>query len=124
MNKMDTVVLNRIELYGSIGVALEEKIGKQRYWITIELDADLRRAGETDELEYTIDYAAVFRVCEQLMRSEDCDLLETFADELASRLLTRFPLAERVSLEILKPDAPIEGTFDSVGIRIARTRSG
>ena len=121
---MDTVVLNRIELYGSIGVALEEKIGKQRYWITIELDADLRRAGETDELEYTIDYAAVFRVCEQLMRSEDCDLLETFAVKLASRLLTRFPLAERVSLEILKPDAPIEGTFDSVGIRIARTRSG
>ena len=121
---MDTVVLNRIELYGSIGVALEEKSGKQRYWITIELDADLRRAGETDELEDTIDYAAVFRVCEQSMRSEDCDLLGTFADKLASLLLTRFPLAERVSLEILKPDAPIEGTFDSVGIRIARTRSG
>ena len=124
MNRMDTVVLNRIELYGSIGVAPEEKSGKQCYWITIELDADLRRAGKTDELEDTIDYAAVFRVCEQLMRLEDCDLLEAFAEKLASRLLTRFPLAERVSLEILKPDAPIVGTFDSVGIRIARTRSG
>ena len=121
---MDTVVLNRIELFGSVGVAPEEKSGKQRYWITIELNADLRRAGKTDELEGTIDYAAVFRVCEQLMQSEDCDLLEAFADKLVSQLLTRFPLAERVSLEILKPDAPIEGTFDSVGIRIARSRSG
>ena len=44
---MDTVILNRIELMGSIGVAPEEKSSKQRYWITIELDADLRRSGET-----------------------------------------------------------------------------
>ena len=83
---MDTVVLNRIELFGSIGVAPEEKSGKQRYWITIELDADLRRAGKTDELESTIDYAAVFRVCEQFMQSEDCDLLEAFDVQATDKL--------------------------------------
>ena len=121
---MDKVVLNRIELLGSIGVSPEEKQGKQRYWITIELEADLLRAGKTDELEDTIDYSAVFRVCEQLMRSGKFDLLEAFADKLASQLLAQFTLAERVRLEVLKPDAPIEGAFDSVGIKIARARSG
>lgn len=121
---MDTIVLNRIELMGSIGVAPEEKSGSQRYWITLEIGADLRRAGASDQLVDTIDYAAVFRICEQLMRSGGFDLLEAFAEELANRLLASFPMAEKVFVEILKPDAPIEGVFDSVGIRVARSRDG
>ena len=121
---MDTVILNRIELMGSIGVAPEEKSSKQRYWITIELDADLRRSGETDQLEDTIDYAEVFKICEQQMQKSSVDLLEAFAEELANRLLGRFSKAERVMVEILKPDAPVEGAFDSMGVRIARRRNG
>jgi len=121
---MDTIILNRIELMGSIGVAPEEKSDLQRYWITLEIEADLRRAGASDQLMETIDYVVVFKICEQLMRSASFDLLEAFAEELAAQLLTRFPIAEKVLIEVLKPDAPIEGVFDSVGIRIARAKNG
>ncbi len=41
---MDKVKLNRIELWGSIGVLEMEKAGRQRYWVSIEIETDLRTA--------------------------------------------------------------------------------
>ena len=121
---MDKVKLNRIELLGSIGVLEEEKSGTQRYWISIEIGADLKPAGTTDQLERTIDYSSVYLLCESLMRESDCDLVETFAENLSQRLFERFEIAQSVMIEILKPDAPIIGKFDSVGIEIRRSRNG
>ena len=64
---MDKIKLNRIELWGSIGVMEEEKSGSQRYWISIEIGADLKPAGLSDQLEDTIDYSSVFDLCDSLM---------------------------------------------------------
>lgn len=120
---MDKVKLNRIELFGSVGVLEEEKIGTQRYWITIEIEADLKPAGQSDELENTIDYSSVYQLCESLMEESTCDLIETFAENLSQRLFQRFEIAQSVMVEVLKPDAPITGKFDSVGIEIMRSRN-
>lgn len=121
---MDKVKLNRIELLGSIGVLEEEKLNTQRYWVSIEIGADLKAAGMNDQLESTIDYASVFQLCETLMMESTCDLIESFAENLSQRLFEHFEIAQSVMIEVLKPDAPIEGKFDSVGIEIRRTRNG
>ncbi len=121
---MDKIKLNRIELLGSIGVLEEEKSGSQRYWISIEIGADLKPAGTTDQLERTIDYSSVYLLCESLMREFACDLVESFAEKLSQQIFERFERAQSVLIEVLKPDAPIEGKFDSVGIEIRRTRDG
>lgn len=121
---MDKVKLNRIELLGSIGVLEQEKKGTQRYWISIEIGADLRPAGKSDQLERTIDYSSVFELCESLMEESAFDLIETFAEKLSERLFQQFEIARTVVIEVVKPDAPIAGKFDSVGIEIRRTRDG
>ena len=112
---MDKVILNRIELLGKIGVLEEEKRTAQRYWISIAIEADLRTAGQTDRLDETI--------AETLMGTSDCDLIESYAERLAGQILSTFRKANSVTIEVLKPDAPIEGSFDSVGIEITRTRN-
>lgn len=119
---MDKVILNRIELLGRIGVLEEEKRRDQRYWISIAIGTDLKSAGRSDRLEETIDYARVFEIAKALMDSCDCDLVETYAERLAKQLLSTFWKAEWVTIEALKPDAPIEGSFESVGIEITRTK--
>ncbi|MGK0238941.1 MAG: dihydroneopterin aldolase [Verrucomicrobiia bacterium] len=120
---MDKVILNRIELLGKIGVLEEEKRTAQRYWISIAIEADLRTAGQTDRLDETIDYGRVFEIAETLMGTSDCDLIESYAERLAGQILSTFRKANSVTIEVLKPDAPIEGSFDSVGIEITRTRN-
>jgi len=121
---MDRVLLNRIELLGSIGALDSEKRSKQRYWISIEILADLREAGRSDRLEDTVDYSEVFSLAEDLMNSGDFTLVEAYAERLAERILSSQARAQSVSIEVLKPDAPIDGAFESVGIRIERDRGG
>lgn len=121
---MDKIKLNRIELFGSIGVLEEEKTSSQRYWITVEIGVDLKSAGESDNLELTIDYSVVFLLCKSVMINSDFQLIEAYAESLAKRLFQEFEMAEIVSIEVLKPDAPIRGTFESVGIEVTRTRNG
>jgi dihydroneopterin aldolase len=58
------------------------------------------------------------------MQVSECDLIESFAEELSCRLFQRFAIAQSVTIEVLKPDAPVSGSFDSFGIEIARTRDG
>ena len=119
---MDKIKLNRIELNGSIGVLETEKAGVQPYWISVEIGLDLSRAGRSDRLEDTIDYAAVYELCREVMDEGGLELLEAYAEKVASALLERFACAKQVSVETLKPEAPIEGVFESVGIEITRTR--
>lgn len=120
---MDKVKLNRIELSGKIGVLEQEKAQKQRFWVSIEIGVDLKAAGLSDQLRDTIDYGAVYQLSESLMEESDFDLVESYAETLGQRLFQQFGNAEWVNIEILKPDAPIEGKFESVGIEITRTRN-
>ncbi len=120
---MDKIKLNRIELLGSIGVLDDEKNGVQRYWISIEIEADLKPAGISDQIGETIDYSSVYQLCDSLMRESNCDLIESFAENMSQLLFDRFEIAQVVLIEVLKPDAPMAGKFESVGIEIRRTRN-
>lgn len=121
---MDKVFLEGIELFGYIGVFEHEKKNGQTFYVNIELDVDLKPAGRSDELAQTVSYAEVFSLAEQVMEEARCDLIETYAERLADEIFSYFNLVEGVSIEVRKPDAPIEGTFKSVGVKIIRTRDG
>ncbi len=122
---MDKIRLNRIELMGSIGVLDEEKSNVQPYWISVEIGADLKPAASDDRLDLTIDYSDVFNTCKTLMNELECELIETFAERLIERIFEEYRIADVVSVEVLKPDAPIAGaTFESVGVEITRKRCG
>ncbi|OUW18079.1 MAG: dihydroneopterin aldolase [Opitutales bacterium TMED158] len=120
----DKVILNRIELWGNVGVLESEKNGRQRYWITIEIETDLREAGRTDRLEATIDYGQVFELARDTLEQCSGDLIEGYAERLAEAIFRRFSRANQASIRVLKPDAPIVGKFESVGIQIERARDG
>lgn len=120
--EMDTVFLRRIELFGYIGVLDEEKRTGQTFLIDVEIGTDLRAAGRSDILSQTINYAEVFALAKQLMDEARCDLIETYAEQFAAEIFSYFDLAKRVSVMVRKPDAPIDGTFESAGIRIVRNR--
>ncbi len=119
---MDKIKLNRIELRGSIGVLESEQASEQPYWISVEIGLDLSRAGGSDRLDDTVDYAEVFELCRSVMEAGGIELLETYAEKLAAAVLGRFAIARQVTIEVLKPEAPIDGSFESVGIEITRTR--
>ncbi|MCM1306022.1 MAG: 2-amino-4-hydroxy-6-hydroxymethyldihydropteridine diphosphokinase [Bacteroides sp.] len=117
---MDRIILKDFEVLACHGVNPEEKVNKQRFIFTAELDVDFERAAELDDINETVSYAAVKKAIKAFCEDNCFDLIETLAARLAERLLKDFPLARRVELTVKKPDAPMSGKFEYAGVRVAR----
>ena len=64
---MDKIYVNRMEFYGYHGVFPEETRLGQRFAVDLAVAVDLRKAGETDELEYSVNYGELYQVCIEIV---------------------------------------------------------
>lgn len=81
---------------------------------------DLRKAGETDELQETVDYSKIYDIIEYINENNKFRLIERFAHIISREILSTFRQIERIIVRVRKPDAPIEGEFKWVGVEIER----
>ena len=95
-----------------------ERRKRQKILIDLELGLDLRKAGRSDRVEQTADYAAVSREVKDLAESRPFKLVEAIAESAAALVLDRFRVRE-VSVRIRKFSVP--GTC-SVGVEISRKK--
>ncbi|TDX48800.1 dihydroneopterin aldolase [Orenia marismortui] len=119
---MDKILLNNLSFYGYHGVLEEENNLGQKFFIDLELAADLEAAGGSDDLDRSVNYALVYEVVKEICEEEKYQLLEALAERIAAKVLKEFPKVEEVMLRVKKPEAPIPGIFDYVGVEIRRKR--
>lgn len=119
---MDVIYFNGMRFYGYHGVFPEENKLGQRYLVDMRLYLDLKKAGKSDNLDDTIDYARVYALCEQVIERERYQLIEKAAQQIADRSLAQFPLLNEVVVRVTKPDPPIPGHYESVAVEIRRGR--
>jgi dihydroneopterin aldolase len=81
----------------------------------------LRPAGESDDLELTINYARVFELVESVVRGAPRLLIESVAETIATAVLDQFPVAA-CTVRVKKHQAPIPGHFTWTAVEIRRTR--
>lgn len=60
-SRRDTILLKGLVFHGYHGVLEEERRLGQKFVVDIEASADLARAGQTDDLADTVNYAAVYQ---------------------------------------------------------------
>lgn len=117
MPQQDTIFIEKLSFLASIGVFEWEKQVKQTLVLDIELSTNIRPAAATDDLNLTLNYAAISEQVILLAQSQHHDLIETLAEKLAAMLLENFN-TQQVTLTLRKPNAvPAAG---SVGIKITR----
>lgn len=119
---MDKIYVNRMEFYGYHGVFSEETRLGQRFAVDLSVSIDLKKAGETDKLEYSVNYAELYTVCKDIVEGQPYKLVETVAEKIAANILTGFPLISEVTITVIKPDPPIPGHYRSVAVEITRRR--
>ncbi|PPA68561.1 dihydroneopterin aldolase [Jeotgalibacillus proteolyticus] len=120
---MDKIKVNNMEFYGYHGVFKEETKLGQRFRVNTVLELDLSTAGKTDNVEDSINYGEVYALCRDIVEGKPFHLLEALAEKLASSLLEEFDKLNQCTIEVIKPDPPIPGHYDSVAIEITRGRS-
>ncbi|KKI91626.1 dihydroneopterin aldolase [Bacillus sp. SA1-12] len=119
---MDKIFVNGMEFYGYHGVLKEEnKIG-QRFRVDLTVEVDLKNAGETDELEHTVNYASLYTCCKKIVEGKPYKLVEAVAEQIAKEVLTKFHLVQNCTVKLIKPDPPIPGHYKEVAVEIKRGR--
>ena len=118
----DRILLEGMRFHGHTGVLDFEKRDGQEFLIDLALEFSTIRACETDRLEDTVHYGFVFETVRQVVEESRFDLIERLAGEIAARVLARYPAVLSVDVTVRKPQAPVQGRFNAMGVRIRRER--
>lgn len=119
---MDKIILNKMSFYGYHGVFPEETKLGQRFIIDLTVEADLKKAGETDSLDASIHYGEIYQVCKEIVEGKPYKLIEALAERIAAELLKCYQGISVVTVKVIKPDPPIPGHYESVAVEITRGR--
>lgn len=118
---MDYIHLNNMEFYGYHGALPEETRLGQRFRVNLSLAVDLRAAGETDNLDETVNYAEVFDLCREIVEGEPKRLIESVAERIAADVQKVYSnKVKGCKVTVIKPDPPIRGHYESVAVEITR----
>jgi dihydroneopterin aldolase len=120
----DRLSLLGMRFSGRHGVLPEEKVTAQPFEVDVVLHADLAPAAARDDLAATVNYAALFDLVRDIVEGTTRDLIEALAGSIASAVLAATPSAvvDAVEVRVRKPEAPIDGSFDTVEASITRRR--
>lgn len=116
----DEIRIKGLKIFAYHGVFESEKRKGQNFLVDITLKLPLKKAGLSDNLKDTVSYAEVCEFALSKFSEKSFDLIEAAADTLARSILLKFSLCDAVSVEVYKPEAPIEAEFENVSVNITR----
>jgi len=116
---VDRILISGIRELGVHGVLPEEQTRPQPFEVNVELAVDLEAAGDSDDLDDTVDYSAVCEAVSRVVASEKYRLLERLATRIAE-VCCADPRVRGVTVEVRKLRPPVRALLDSVGVRIER----
>ena len=115
----DKIYIRDLSIRCIIGVNQEERTEKQDVIINVILFADTRKAGQTDDLDDSVDYKKVKKTILSLVENSEFLLIEKLAEEIAKVCLEDSKV-QKVNVTVDKPGA-LRYTR-SVAVEIVRTR--
>ncbi len=117
---MDQIIIRDLLARGIIGVNDWEREKPQDILINIILFADLRQAGETDDLNHSVSYRTIAKKVQLHAEASARLTVEALAADLA-KICLEDPMVERVRIRVEKPGA-VRFTR-SVGVEVERSRN-
>lgn len=120
---MDKIIMKNMAFYSYHGVFKEEKKLGQKFFVDASLYLDLKQAGISDNLNYSVDYGQVYEIIKDIIEKESFNLLESLAEKICHTIISDFQEIQRIELEVKKPEAPVHGIFDYFAVFLNRKRS-
>lgn len=118
---MDNITIKGIRFHGHHGVTKQERDVGGHYEVDIMLRASLAKAGSSDALEDTFDYARVVDLVVEIGTQQNFQLIEAMAETITTEILKQFAI-DSVSLTIKKLHPPIENPIDYFAVEICRKK--
>lgn len=116
---MDKIHIRDLLVRCIVGIYPDERREKQDVIVNIVLHADLRKAGESDDIDDTVNYKTIKKEVLAMVQQSEYFLLEKLAEQIAGIAL-KDSKVQRVDVSIDKPGALRFAR--SVAVEISRTR--
>jgi 7,8-dihydroneopterin aldolase/epimerase/oxygenase len=117
---MDKIFLEGIQLGIRVGTTTEERSKPQPCRLDLVLKVNLSQAGQSGNLDKTVDYVAILKCVEEIGSGGSFTLLEEIAHQTCRTILEGFAVKE-VKLRISKTQ-PFSDKLSAVGVQFKRTR--
>ena len=102
------IELEGMEFHAYHGCLESERLNGNLFTVDFRGEADLRRAAQSDALEDTINYGAIYNIVKTEMAIPS-DLLEHVAGRIVHAVSTEFPQLSRFSIRVSKKNPPVDG---------------
>jgi dihydroneopterin aldolase len=115
----DKITLSGLRARGRHGVYEFERASGQEFVVDVVLELDLAPAAASDDVRDTVHYGELATKVIALIEGEPVNLIETLAERIAHECLK---YAQKASITVHKPEAPIPHEFADVAVTVTRER--
>jgi 7,8-dihydroneopterin aldolase/epimerase/oxygenase len=112
---MDRIFVEGMTFRGRCGVTKLQRRMKRKILVDLEIETSCARAGKSDDLRDTVDYAELYAIAKRTMQKKVVRLLERWAEDIAGEVLQRYAVGE-VRVRVRKPGVPAKGVVSGVEI--------
>src|SRR5690606_40257460 len=112
---MGKIILENIRIYSNHGCLDEEALIGSDYLIDLEIEADLSKSAQTDDLNDTVDYVHLNKIVKEEV-SIRSKLLEKVADRVLQRIENEITMVRFARVKLSKMNPPIGGHVEEVSI--------
>ncbi len=114
------VFIDGMKFHSFHGVMEQERLTGNDYTVSVRAGYDLSRAVHTDNVDHTLNYAAVYEVVKREM-AKPSKLIEHVAGRIAESLFDSFPLILSLEVKIIKHNPPMGADCYGAGVEIHLT---
>jgi len=119
---VDNIYIKDLEIFAYHGVFDNEKLNGQFFLISVKFYLSLQKAGISDNLDDTFNYAELIQELENKFTEKKYNLLEACAEELAKHFLCKYSKCQKIKISIRKKNVPITQKVKELGISITRSK--
>lgn len=118
---MGKIKVENIRVYAHHGCLQEETLIGSDYLVNVIVNANLKKASESDALKDTIDYVHINAIVKQEMKVPS-KLLEQVCKRILSRLFSEIPPIKKAKVSVSKINPPIGGNVEKVTVVLSEKR--
>jgi len=108
--------------YGYHGMSASEKDLGGKFEVDLDLYRSLKKAGQADDIKYTLDYQAIYETVYDCTKNNKFYLVEALAEKIARTIIELYEV-DRLIVRVRKPHAPVKGVLDTVEVEVERCKT-
>ena len=114
---MSTISIEGMEFFAYHGCFKEEQVIGTKFSIDLFMEVNTKEAEQSDQLEDTVNYQAVYQLVKEEMESKS-NLLEHVGRRVLESIRESFPQIEGAKIKIRKLNPPLGGKMDFVSLEL------